>query len=95
MDPNDDFFPHYSSYENMSNSQEFTGYETRTSTQFISNPTQNCPIPESVENTNSTERIASLAQYMRNRDQLRSREAHKELMNDLIEHVWENFNDED
>ncbi|XP_057789832.1 uncharacterized protein LOC131006678 [Salvia miltiorrhiza] len=39
----------------------------------------------------STERIASLSAYMTNRDQLRNREAHRTLQDDLIEHIWEKF----
>ncbi|GKC69605.1 putative harbinger transposase-derived protein [Tanacetum coccineum] len=35
----------------------------------------------------STERIADLRSYMRNREQLRNREAHSSLKNDLIEHI--------
>ncbi|XP_057803028.1 uncharacterized protein LOC131018321 [Salvia miltiorrhiza] len=42
----------------------------------------------------STERIASLASYMRNRTQLRNREAHNALKNDLIEHIWQKFGDD-
>ena len=42
----------------------------------------------------STERVASLAQYMTNRDQLRNKKAHKELLDDLIEHIWENYSDD-
>ncbi|KAL8550574.1 hypothetical protein ACS0TY_009122 [Phlomoides rotata] len=39
----------------------------------------------------STERIASLSTYMINREQLRNREAHTALKNDLIEHIWQKF----
>ncbi|KAI3778281.1 hypothetical protein L2E82_07462 [Cichorium intybus] len=39
----------------------------------------------------STERIASLSSYMTNREQLRNREAHITLKNDLIEHIWQKF----
>ncbi|XP_057777882.1 uncharacterized protein LOC130996602 [Salvia miltiorrhiza] len=39
----------------------------------------------------STERIASLSSYMRNRSQVRNREAHNALKNDLIEHIWQKF----
>ncbi|XP_057791243.1 uncharacterized protein LOC131008376 [Salvia miltiorrhiza] len=42
----------------------------------------------------STERIASLESYMRNRTQLRNREAHNALKNDLIEHIWQKFGDD-
>ena len=35
----------------------------------------------------STERIADLRSYMRNREQLRNREAHSSLQSDLIEHI--------
>ena len=43
----------------------------------------------------STERVASLARYMTTREQLRNRQGHNELMNDLIEHIWDNFNEDD
>ncbi|KAK9070202.1 hypothetical protein SSX86_010602 [Deinandra increscens subsp. villosa] len=36
----------------------------------------------------SMERIANLSRYMTNRAQLRNRETHNALKNDLIEHVW-------
>ncbi|XP_076916287.1 uncharacterized protein LOC143575941 [Bidens hawaiensis] len=39
----------------------------------------------------SAERIASLSSYMTNRAQLRNREAHNILKNDLIEHIWQKF----
>ncbi|KAJ9553684.1 hypothetical protein OSB04_017729 [Centaurea solstitialis] len=39
----------------------------------------------------STERIGNLASYMTNREQLRNREAHHALKNDLIEHIWQKF----
>ena len=39
----------------------------------------------------STERIASLSNYMTNRAQLRNRETHNALKNDLIEHIWRKF----
>ncbi|GJW48124.1 RNA-directed DNA polymerase, eukaryota, nucleotide-binding alpha-beta plait domain protein, partial [Tanacetum coccineum] len=42
----------------------------------------------------STERIADLTSYMRNREQLRNREAHSSLRNDLIEHIWQKFGDD-
>ncbi|GKC32581.1 putative nuclease HARBI1 [Tanacetum coccineum] len=42
----------------------------------------------------STERIADLRSYMRNREQLRNREAHSSLRNDLIEHIWQKFGDD-
>nr|GEZ40015.1 hypothetical protein [Tanacetum cinerariifolium] len=42
----------------------------------------------------STERIADLRSYMRNKEQLRNREAHSSLKNDLIEHIWQNFGDD-
>ncbi|GKE11348.1 putative nuclease HARBI1 [Tanacetum coccineum] len=42
----------------------------------------------------STERIADLRSYMRNREQLRNREAQSSLQNDLIEHIWQNFGDD-
>ncbi|GKD04789.1 putative nuclease HARBI1 [Tanacetum coccineum] len=42
----------------------------------------------------STERIADLRSYMRNREQLRNREAHSSLKNDLIEHIWQKFGDD-
>ncbi|GJU00256.1 putative nuclease HARBI1 [Tanacetum coccineum] len=42
----------------------------------------------------STERIADLRSYMRNREQLRNREAHSSLQNDLIEHIWQKFGDD-
>ncbi|GJX49211.1 putative nuclease HARBI1 [Tanacetum coccineum] len=35
-----------------------------------------------------TERIVDLRSYMKNREQLRNREAHSSLKNDLIEHIW-------
>ncbi|GJW77330.1 putative nuclease HARBI1 [Tanacetum coccineum] len=44
--------------------------------------------------TYSTERIADLASFMRNREQLRNREAHSSLKNDLIEHIWQKFGDD-
>ncbi|KAK9057219.1 hypothetical protein SSX86_024586 [Deinandra increscens subsp. villosa] len=37
----------------------------------------------------SMERIADLSRYMTNRAQLRNRETHNALKNDLIEHVWQ------
>ena len=42
----------------------------------------------------STERIADLRSYMRNREQLRNRKAHSSLKNDLIEHIWQKFGDD-
>ncbi|KAH6758966.1 hypothetical protein C2S51_019201 [Perilla frutescens var. frutescens] len=39
----------------------------------------------------STERIASLSSYMKTRSQLRNREAHAILRDDLIEHIWQKF----
>ncbi|GKB84007.1 RNA-directed DNA polymerase, eukaryota, nucleotide-binding alpha-beta plait domain protein [Tanacetum coccineum] len=42
----------------------------------------------------STERIADLRSYMRNREQLCNREAHSSLKNDLIEHIWQKFDDD-
>lgn len=42
----------------------------------------------------STERVASLSIYMTNRAQLRNREAHRTLTNDLIEHIWQKFNND-
>ena len=39
----------------------------------------------------STQRISNLSTYMTNRDQLRNREAHHALQNDLIEHIWAKF----
>jgi hypothetical protein len=42
----------------------------------------------------STERIADLRSYMRNREQLRNREAHSSLKNDLIENIWQKFGDD-
>ena len=39
----------------------------------------------------SVERIASLSRYMANREQLRNRETHNALKNDLIEHIWQKF----
>ncbi|KAJ9541658.1 hypothetical protein OSB04_028164 [Centaurea solstitialis] len=39
----------------------------------------------------SVERIASLSSYMANWEQLRNREAHNALKNDLIEHIWQKF----
>ncbi|GJR77092.1 putative nuclease HARBI1 [Tanacetum coccineum] len=42
----------------------------------------------------STERIANLASFMRNREQLRNNEAHSSLKNDLIEHIWQKFGDD-
>lgn len=39
----------------------------------------------------STERIASLSSQMTNSDQLRNREAHAALKDDLIEHIWQKF----
>ncbi|XP_057791349.1 uncharacterized protein LOC131008492 [Salvia miltiorrhiza] len=42
----------------------------------------------------STNRIASLASYMRTRSQLRNREDHSSLLHDLIEHIWQKFGDD-
>ncbi|XP_047949186.1 uncharacterized protein LOC125195022 [Salvia hispanica] len=39
----------------------------------------------------STNRIASLASYMKNKAQLQNREAHKALRDDLVEHIWAKF----
>ena len=39
----------------------------------------------------STNRIASLASYMKNKAQLQNREAHKALLNDLVEHISTKF----
>ena len=39
----------------------------------------------------STERIADLSSYMNNREQLRNREVHITLKNDLIEYIWQKF----
>ncbi|KAI3747482.1 hypothetical protein L6452_09940 [Arctium lappa] len=39
----------------------------------------------------SNERIANLSRYMTNREQIRNREAHSALKNDLIEHIWQKF----
>ncbi|XP_042051429.1 uncharacterized protein LOC121796701 [Salvia splendens] len=39
----------------------------------------------------STQRIRSLFSYLTNQDQLRNREAHIALRDDLIEHIWEKF----
>ena len=39
----------------------------------------------------STQRIGSLFSYITNRDQLRNREAHIALRDDLIEHIWDKF----
>ncbi|KAL8545719.1 hypothetical protein ACS0TY_005734 [Phlomoides rotata] len=39
----------------------------------------------------STERIVTLSTYMINREQLRNRESHTALKNDLIEHIWQKF----
>ncbi|XP_076954582.1 uncharacterized protein LOC143629107 [Bidens hawaiensis] len=36
----------------------------------------------------STERIASLSNYMTNMEQLCNREAHKTLKNDMVDHIW-------
>ncbi|GJW46979.1 putative nuclease HARBI1 [Tanacetum coccineum] len=44
--------------------------------------------------TYSTERIADLASFMRNREQLRNKEAYSSLKNDLIEHIWQKFGDD-
>lgn len=43
----------------------------------------------------STQRIGSLSSYMTNREQLRNREAHLALRNDLIEHIWQKFGDDE
>lgn len=43
----------------------------------------------------STERIASLSNYMTNRAQLRNREAHNSLKNDLVEHIWQKFSEDE
>ncbi|KAL1556212.1 hypothetical protein AAHA92_11864 [Salvia divinorum] len=39
----------------------------------------------------STNRIASLASYMKNKAQLVKRKAHKALLGDLVEHIWVKF----
>ncbi|XP_057774868.1 uncharacterized protein LOC130993849 [Salvia miltiorrhiza] len=49
------------------------------------------PADEDVSIHYSTDRIASLSNYMINRDRLRNREAHKALQKDLIEHIWAKF----
>ncbi|XP_057790696.1 uncharacterized protein LOC131007794 [Salvia miltiorrhiza] len=59
---------------------------------------QNTRRSEDGEETNdfmhSTNRIASLASYMRTRSQLRNREDHSSLLHDLIEHIWQKFGDD-
>ncbi|XP_057804051.1 uncharacterized protein LOC131019521 [Salvia miltiorrhiza] len=59
---------------------------------------QNTRRSEDGEETNdfvySTNRIASLASYMRTRSQLRNREDHNSLLHDLIEHIWQKFGDD-
>ncbi|XP_057808907.1 uncharacterized protein LOC131023386 [Salvia miltiorrhiza] len=59
---------------------------------------QNTRRSEDGEETNdfvySTNRIASLASYMRTRSQLRNREDHSSLLHDLIEHIWQKFEDD-
>ncbi|GKE52481.1 putative nuclease HARBI1, partial [Tanacetum coccineum] len=42
----------------------------------------------------STKRIANLRSYMRNREQLRNRKAHSSIKNDLTEHIWQKFGDD-
>ncbi|XP_057779743.1 uncharacterized protein LOC130998334 [Salvia miltiorrhiza] len=49
------------------------------------------PVDEDVYIHFSTDRIASLSNYMINRDRLRNSEAHKALQKDLIEHIWAKF----
>ncbi|XP_057780056.1 uncharacterized protein LOC130998658 [Salvia miltiorrhiza] len=59
---------------------------------------QNTRQSEDGEGTNdfvySTNKIASLASYMRTRSQLRNREDHSSLLHDLIEHIWQKFGDD-
>ncbi|KAL3614194.1 hypothetical protein CASFOL_042268 [Castilleja foliolosa] len=68
--------------------------DERETYQIYYDPTEfliNDPIDNDQNLQYSTERIASLSAYMTNREQLRNREAHTALKNDLVEHIWRKF----